>query len=57
MTATLTPPGSPPKTWRDKLARFKRTLRALDPTVKGLLWSSAAGFVFCGLNAAMRARL
>jgi drug/metabolite transporter (DMT)-like permease len=55
MTATLTPPGSPPKTWRDKLADFKRTLRALDPTVKGLLWSSAAGFVFCGLNAAMRA--
>jgi drug/metabolite transporter (DMT)-like permease len=55
MTATLTPPGSPPKTWRDKLAHLKRTLRALDPTVKGLLWSSAAGFVFCGLNAAMRA--
>jgi len=55
MTATLTPPASPPKTWRDKLAHFKRTLRALDPTVKGLLWSSAAGFAFCGLNAAMRA--
>ena len=55
MTAMLTPPGSPPKTWRDKLAHFTRALRALDPTVKGLLWSSAAGFVFCGLNAAMRA--
>jgi hypothetical protein len=31
-----------------------RRLRHLDPTVKGLMWSAASGFVFCGLNAFMR---
>ena len=30
-------------------------LRALDPTVKGLLWSAAAGMTFSVLNALMRA--
>jgi drug/metabolite transporter (DMT)-like permease len=27
----------------------------LDPTVRGMLWTTAAGFIFCQLNALMRA--
>ena len=49
------PPTEPAAlSWHQRIDRYKRRLRALDPTVKGLLWSSAAGFVFCGLNALMR---
>jgi hypothetical protein len=40
--------------WRSRVARTRQHLRGLDPTVKGLLWSASAGFVFCGLNALMR---
>jgi drug/metabolite transporter (DMT)-like permease len=40
--------------WRSRVARTQQRLRGLDPTVKGLLWSASAGFVFCGLNALMR---
>jgi drug/metabolite transporter (DMT)-like permease len=48
------PTDSPQPSWHQRIDRFKRRMRALDPTVKGLMWSSAAGFVFCGLNALMR---
>ncbi len=35
-------------------ARARRRFASLDPTLKGLLWSAAAGFIFCQLNALMR---
>ena len=40
--------------WRRALDRWVAALHALDPTVRGLLWSSSAGFTFCILNALMR---
>jgi drug/metabolite transporter (DMT)-like permease len=46
------PPG---KTPAGRIARWRTRLRALDPTVKGLLWSAAAGMTFSVLNALMRA--
>ncbi len=39
---------------RGRLRRWKDGAAALDPTVKGMLWTSAAGLVFCLLNAMMR---
>jgi drug/metabolite transporter (DMT)-like permease len=39
---------------RARVTRWKRGAAALDPTVKGMLWTSAAGVVFCLLNALMR---
>ena len=41
-------------TLQARVARWKRGVAALDPTVKGMLWTSAAGLVFCLLNALMR---
>ncbi len=35
-------------------ARVSRRFARLDPTLKGLLWSAAAGFIFSQLNAIMR---
>ena len=37
-----------------RLARIGHRARQLDPTIKGLLWSSAAGLVFSMLNSLMR---
>jgi drug/metabolite transporter (DMT)-like permease len=54
---TSLPPGSDtpgPNAWQLRLTKARTHLRGLDPTVKGLLWSGAAGFIFCGLNALMR---
>jgi drug/metabolite transporter (DMT)-like permease len=43
------------KTPAGRVAQWRARLRALDPTVKGLLWSAAAGMTFSVLNALMRA--
>jgi drug/metabolite transporter (DMT)-like permease len=45
----------PQQRWQQALRHHATRLRALDPTVKGLLWSAAAGAVFSVLNALMRA--
>lgn len=39
---------------RVRLAGLRERFARLDPTVRGMLWTSAAGFVFCQLNALMR---
>ena len=44
-----------PSPWRRRAARVGHRARHLDPTLKGLLWASAAGFVFQILNSLMRA--
>jgi drug/metabolite transporter (DMT)-like permease len=41
--------------WQRRLALWRHRAGRLDPTVKGLLWSTAAGLLFCLLNALMRA--
>ncbi len=43
-----------PGAGRRRLAKFSRRASQLDPTLKGLLWASAAGFVFQILNSLMR---
>ena len=40
--------------WQRRLALVGRRAGLLDPTLKGLLWASAAGFVFSMLNSVMR---
>ena len=44
----------PPRGIRNRLDRLRVWAAALDPTVKGMVWTSAAGFIFCQLNALMR---
>ena len=46
----------PPETPRELAwhVRAGRRFARLDPTLKGLLWSAAAGFIFSQLNAIMR---
>lgn len=39
---------------RTRVARWRRGVEALDPTVKGMLWTSVAGLIFCLLNTLMR---
>ncbi len=41
--------------WRARYARFGGGFEALDPTVRGLIWSACAGMIFVVLNATMRA--
>lgn len=36
------------------LAALEKRAARLDPTLKGMLWTAAAGFIFCQLNALMR---
>jgi len=55
MTAVLTPPKDPRTPLQRRIALTGHRLNRLDPVVKGLLWSSAAGLVFSMLNALMRA--
>ena len=45
--APATPPAS-------TLARLRRRASHLDPTIKGMLWTTLAGLIFCLLNALMR---
>jgi len=40
--------------WQRRLALIVRRANRLDPTLRGLLWASAAGFVFSLLNSLMR---
>lgn len=40
--------------WQRRVALTTHRARCLNPTVKGLLWSSASGLIFCHLNALMR---
>lgn len=40
--------------WKRRLVLWGHRTRRLDPTLKGLLWTTAAGFIFCHLNALMR---
>jgi drug/metabolite transporter (DMT)-like permease len=40
--------------WQRRLALIRHRASRLDPTVRGLLWTSAAGLIFCHLNALMR---
>ncbi len=40
--------------WRAALRASDRRTAHLSPTTRGLLWTSAAGFLFCVLNALMR---
>jgi drug/metabolite transporter (DMT)-like permease len=40
--------------WQRRLALVRHRARRLDPTIQGLLWSGAAGLIFCNLNALMR---
>jgi drug/metabolite transporter (DMT)-like permease len=54
MTAVLTPPKDPRTPLQRRIALTGHRLNRLDPVVKGLLWSSAAGLVFSVLNALMR---
>ncbi len=54
MTAVLTPPKDPRSPLQRRIALTGHRLNRLDPTVKGLLWSAAAGLVFSNLNALMR---
>jgi drug/metabolite transporter (DMT)-like permease len=54
MSTTLTPPKEPRSPLQRRMALTGHRLRRLDPTVKGLLWSAAAGLVFSNLNALMR---
>jgi drug/metabolite transporter (DMT)-like permease len=44
-----------PRPWRQRLSDIGERTAGLDPTVRGLLWSSAAGMIFSVLNATMRA--
>lgn len=46
--------GAQRSAWQRRLALVKHRASRLDPTVKGLLWTSAAGLIFCQLNALMR---
>ena len=55
MTAVLTPPKDPRTPLQRRIALTGHRLNRLDPVVKGLLWSAAAGMVFSVLNALMRA--
>ena len=55
MPAVLTPPKDPRTPLQRRIALTGHRLNRLDPVVKGLLWSSAAGLVFSMLNALMRA--
>lgn len=50
-------PGTTPSgnSLRQRYARFGDSFDQLDPTVRGLIWSSCAGIVFVVLNASMRA--
>jgi len=54
MTAVLTPPKDPRTPLQRRIALAGHRLNRLDPVVKGLLWSAAAGLVFSVLNALMR---
>jgi drug/metabolite transporter (DMT)-like permease len=40
--------------WQRRIALTTHRARRLSPTVKGLLWASASGLLFCHLNALMR---
>ena len=56
---TLPPDNKPPpKAMQSRvggwLTRTRRRAARLDPTIRGILWTSAAGFIFCHLNALMR---
>ena len=55
MTAVLPPPKGSRSPLQRRIALAGHRFNRLDPVVKGLLWSSAAGFTFCILNALMRA--
>ena len=55
MTAVLPPPKDSRSPLQRRIALTGHRFNRLDPVVKGLLWSSAAGFTFCILNALMRA--
>ena len=37
-----------------RLTRLRRRASSLDPTLKGMLWTTLAGLLFCVLNALMR---
>jgi drug/metabolite transporter (DMT)-like permease len=54
MTAVLTPPKDPRTPLQRRIALTRHRMRRLDPVVKGLMWSAAAGMVFSVLNAMMR---
>ena len=54
MTAVLTPPKDPRTPLQRRIALTGHRLKRLDPVVKGLLWSAAAGLLFSVLNALMR---
>jgi drug/metabolite transporter (DMT)-like permease len=54
VSATLIPPRDPRGPLQRRLALAGHRLDRLDPVVKGLLWSGAAGLVFSVLNALMR---
>ena len=41
--------------WQRRIVLTCHRARRLNPTVKGLLWTSASGLIFCHLNALMRA--
>ena len=38
----------------NRLARIRRRFSRVDPTLRGMLWAGAAGFLFCQLNTVMR---
>ncbi len=46
---------SPARLWRRLHAHIGVRTAHLSPTARGLLWTSVAGFLFCVLNALMRA--
>ncbi|MCW5636131.1 MAG: DMT family transporter [Rubrivivax sp.] len=46
---------APPLADDGVLARLRRRAAGWSPTTRGLLWTTAAGFFFCVLNALMRA--
>jgi drug/metabolite transporter (DMT)-like permease len=54
LSAAPAPPEDPRSPLQRRVALTGHRLRRLDPTLKGLLWSSAAGLVFSILNALMR---
>jgi hypothetical protein len=41
--------------WQRRLALVRHRARRLDPTVQGLLWTSAVGLIFCQRAALARA--
>ena len=45
---------SPATSPASALVRLHRRASALDPTIKGMLWTTLAGMIFCVLNALMR---